>query len=210
MVMGILKIPEWIVKFAYVNFLWFFFTAIGLVVVGLFPATMALFAIMRKWIMGETDIPTFKTFWFYYKRDFVKGNIVGFVLTTISFVLYFDYVLLEQSGGLLFKILFSLLLPTIFMFIFTICYCFSVFVHYEYKPLHVIRNAFLVMIVSPLSTVMMIAGMVILYFSLRNFPGLIVLFGPSLLAFLIMWSSYISFENILSKKRKEESSIGLE
>ncbi|MDC3415921.1 YesL family protein [Aquibacillus salsiterrae] len=206
--MGILKIPEWIIKFTYVNLLWYCFTVVGLFFFGFFPATMALFAIIRKWIMGETDIPTFRTFWHYYKKDFVKSNVVGFMLTISSAMLYLDYVLLEQARGLIFNSLFALLLPIIFMFIFTICYSFSVFVHYNFRPVKVIHQAFLVMIVSPLSTLMMIAGMVILYFSLRGFPGLVVLFGPSLLALLVMYSSYLSFENILNRKQKDSVEVG--
>lgn len=89
------------------------------------------------------------------------------------------------------------------MFIMTFLYTFPVFVHYEVSIFHVMKNAFLIMIISPLSTIMIIAGSVILYFTMVNLPGLVPLFGVSLLSFLIMWSASLSFENIRRKKENE-------
>ena len=59
----VLSFCEWVLKFFYANLLWFVFTMLGLGVFGFMPATTALFSVTRKWIMGKTDIPIFKTFW---------------------------------------------------------------------------------------------------------------------------------------------------
>lgn len=59
---GIYHISNWIMRLAYVNFLWILFTLAGFIVFGFFPATIATFAVVRKWIFDTTDIPIFTTF----------------------------------------------------------------------------------------------------------------------------------------------------
>ncbi len=205
---GILKIPEWMLKFLYVNFLWICFSLVGLVMFGLFPATVAMFAIFRKWIMGETDIPIFRSFWRYYKKDFLKSNRLGLLLLVIGYTLYIDFQLLQYASDSVWITIISYVVATItLMYILTLLYVFPVFVHYEIPVFKVLNTSFLTMIVSPLSTIMMMAGSVILYFSLRNFLGLAVILGPSLFAFLVMCSVYLSFTKLIkSKAVKLESS----
>ncbi|WP_163537542.1 DUF624 domain-containing protein [Gracilibacillus sp. YIM 98692] len=200
---GILKIPEWILKFAYVNLLWICFSFLGLVMMGIFPATIAMFAIFRIWIMGETDLPILKNFWNYYKKDFFKSNILGSILFMIGYTLYIDFQLLQHASASVFITILTYVVAAItFMYILTLLYTFPVFVHYDISVIKVLKTSFLTMIVSPLPTIMMIAGCIILYFSLRNFLGLVVILGPSLFAFLIMCSAYLSFTNIVKSKEQ--------
>jgi uncharacterized membrane protein YesL len=196
---GILRIPEWMIKIAFINFLWVCFSILGIIIFGIFPATIALFAVIRKWLMGETDIPIFKNFWAFYKKDFLKSNFLGLMLVVIGITLYIDYQLLQQVSSNLIQWVYYLLLTITFMFIMTFLYTFPVFVHYDISVFQVMKKAFLIMIISPLSTIMIIAGSIILYFTMTNFPGLIPIFGVSLLAFLIMWSTNLSFANIRNK-----------
>ncbi|MGP4038684.1 YesL family protein [Gracilibacillus sp. D59] len=201
---GVLKIPEWILKFAFVNVLWICFSLLGLLIFGLFPATISMFAVLRKWIMGETEIPIFRSFWTYFKKDFIKSNVLGLILIPIGYTLYIDFQLLQHASDSMWITIISYVVAAIaFMYILTVLYAFPVFVHYEIPILKVLKTSFLTMIVSPLSTIMMIAGSVILYFSLRNFLGLSVILGPSLFAFLIMCSAYLSFRNIIQSKSSQ-------
>ncbi|MFC4402738.1 YesL family protein [Gracilibacillus xinjiangensis] len=64
---------EWISRFAYVNLLWIGFSLLGLVVFGFFPATAAMFALVRQWIMGNIDKPVFSSIWVTIKKNFSKA-----------------------------------------------------------------------------------------------------------------------------------------
>jgi len=198
---GILKIPEWIVKLAYVNFLWILFSVIGIGIFGIFPATIAMFAVVRQWLMGRTEIPIFKSFAVVFKKDFIKGNFLGFILSLVGFTFYLNFQLLGQANENAVQLFYYFLIPLAFMFILTVVYIFPVFVHYEIPLVHVFKNAFLTMIVSPLSTIGMVAGFIILYLALKSYPGLIILFGPILSTILIMWSSYLSFSHLQRRKQ---------
>ncbi|MFL6556498.1 MAG: YesL family protein, partial [Bacillus sp. (in: firmicutes)] len=68
---------EWFMRLAYVNLLWFFFSLAGLVLLGIMPATVALFTIVRKWQLKETDLPIWKTFLSVYRQEFKKSNGLG-------------------------------------------------------------------------------------------------------------------------------------
>jgi uncharacterized membrane protein YesL len=199
-VFGILKIPEWIVRFAYTNMLWILFTLMGGIILGIFPATTAMFAVVRRWLLGETDIPVFKTFWGFYREDFLKSNLLGLILTMIGLALYIDYQLLYQVGNDALRWLHYLFLTITSLFLLTLLYTFPVFVHYQLKVLQVLKTSFFIMAVSPLSTIMMIAGSILIYFSLVSFPGFVPIFSASLLSFLIMWAAHLSFLKIDRKK----------
>lgn len=77
MIGGIYTVMEWISRFVYLQFLWAMFTVVGLIGFGFFPATLTMFAVTRKWIRGQTDIPLFPVFKQLYKKDFLKFTYRG-------------------------------------------------------------------------------------------------------------------------------------
>ena len=79
-------------KITYVNILWIFFSIAGLVVLGIVPSTVALYGVIRKWVMKETEVPVFKTFFNIYKTEFVKSNVLGILMGIIGYVLFFNLV----------------------------------------------------------------------------------------------------------------------
>ncbi|MGG1687820.1 YesL family protein, partial [Pseudalkalibacillus sp. NRS-1564] len=66
------RITEWVARLVYVQCLWLVFSIVGLLVAGIFPATMGMFAVVRRWQLGETDVPVFPEFWTTYKQEFIK------------------------------------------------------------------------------------------------------------------------------------------
>src|SRR5690625_4041898 len=81
---------NWVTRLALLNVLALAFTIISLGVLGLFPALSASFAITRKWVSGETDIPVVRSFWKYFKKDFWKSNLLGYMIAAVSYILYLD------------------------------------------------------------------------------------------------------------------------
>ena len=204
---SILKISDWILKLAYLNALFIAFSFLGCLIGGVFPATTAMLTVIRKWLMGDTEIPVFSTFWVSYKKDFLRSNLLGYILTFIGFTLFMYYLLLNQTvSEVVVWLRYPLVIITIIYIVFLL-YVFPVFVHYEMKIPQILKTTFLIMSVSPLSTIMLIAAGIILYFTMSNFPGLIPLFGGSLIGFIVMWSSYLAFSHL---KRKEEKTVVLD
>lgn len=183
-----LRICEMITKLAYVNVLWILFTLLGFGVFGFMPATVALFTVNRKWVMGDKDIPVFKTFWTTYRQEFFKSTLFGFVLFAIGYIIYIDLAL-SPTGGL-----FTLLRVGLFIcgisYVILLLYIFPLYVHYDWKKRNYLKYAVLLGISHPHYTFLMLIGIGALYYLCITIPGLIPFFGASLLAYIIMWSGY--------------------
>lgn len=195
------RMMEWITRMAYLNILWLSFTILGLVILGLFPATNAMFAIVRKWIIGETDIPVFKTFWKIYKQEFVKSNMLGYLVSSVGYILYMDFVILNASTSNLVNLLNIPILLLSLIYLLTMFYIFPIFVHYDMKLFQVVKAAFFMMILNPLATFIMLLGSVSTYYIMINLQGLIPIFSGSVLALIIMMPAQHAFQKLNKKQQ---------
>src|SRR5699024_1930131 len=98
-------ISYWLMKMIYLNILWISFSLIGLLLLGFFPATAGMFAVTRKWILGDREIPVFKTLWKNYKTSFMQTNIIGYTFVLAGLILYFDLKFFRASDHLLLSVL---------------------------------------------------------------------------------------------------------
>jgi uncharacterized membrane protein YesL len=196
---GLYTLTEWITRFAYVNLLWIGFSLLGLVVFGISPATVAMFTIIRKWIMGDNEIPVFQTFWNSYKKEFLRGNRLGLIIALLAYIIFIDlnYIKLDT-------IIQIPLYLIIFVIVMTILYIFPVYVHYNVTYIQLFKNSFFIMMVNPLSSIMMLIGFVALFFVMKFLPALLFFFGGSLSAGIIMSSCYLAFQKIEKKLQKAE------
>ncbi|MGN7312619.1 YesL family protein [Alkalicoccobacillus gibsonii] len=188
---GLQKIAEWITRMAYLNLLWLGFTLAGLVLFTIFPATFAMFAVLRKWIMGESDLPVFKTFFSYLKQDFIRANLIGLVLVVIGFVLYVDlqFLLTFSGEGVVAYFYYPVLFVTLLVALGTL-FVFPVYVHYELNIRQVFKTAFFLMAVNPLLSILMIVALGTTFYAMLSFPATVIFFGVSIPAYLVMRISY--------------------
>jgi uncharacterized membrane protein YesL len=203
-IMGfIYKLTDWIMRLAYVNIPWIVFSIAGLVLLGFFPATIAMFSVIRLSAKNE-DVPIFKTFWNTYKQEFLKSNLLGLIVIITAFILYIDLQFLKETTN---TILQQLYLPLIFLsclFYLTVLYMFPIFVQYDLKIVQIIKNAFLIMIMNPLPTLYMISGIIAVYFAISYLPGLLPVFSGSILSLIIMSCATLAFKKIERKKSELE------
>ncbi|MEH7549842.1 MULTISPECIES: YesL family protein [Bacillaceae] len=184
---GFYSISEWILRFAYVNILWILFTIFGLVVFGFFPSTIAMFAVVRKWILKQHDIPVFKSFWITYKKEFVKANLLGLVICSLGFLTYSNITIVEATTVPTFKLLYIPNTIVIFIFLLTSLYIFPVFSHFDVHLGEGIKNAFILMVVNPIPTLCMATLTGFLGFIYLKLPGLLPFFSGSLTSYILMW-----------------------
>lgn len=192
-----IRFGEWALKLFLLNLLWFIFSVLGLLVLGIFPATAALFAVMRKLLMQSEDISIFKLFWNSYKNEFLKSNLLGFVISFIGFLLYIDYRVLQQlSVNILHQSLTITSFILIFLYVLVSIYIFPIFVHFNMSTFGYIKHAFILAIARPLKTLLVIVGLAVILYVLRLVPGLIPVFGVSLFSLLIMKGASYSLPEI--------------
>ncbi|MEH7180079.1 YesL family protein [Neobacillus vireti] len=192
---------EWIAKFAYINLLWIGFTLLGLVILGFFPATISLFTIIRKWMLGEGDIPIFRTFWKTYKSEFLRSNGLGLLVAFVSGLIILDLVFMKNLGNDFMSVIQIPLYMFIFAVVMTMLYLIPVYVHYELKLIQIVKNSFLMMLINPLENLVMLSGMAAMFFVVKFVPGLGFFFGGSISAAIIMASGYLAFNKVDKKKQ---------
>ncbi|MCH7323086.1 DUF624 domain-containing protein [Solibacillus sp. MA9] len=189
-----------LLKIVYLNFLWLFFSMLGFFIFGLFPATIALFTVIRQ-LLCEVEKPISQTFWQTYKKEWLRGNGYAAISYVVIAILAIDFYAIYS-----FEFLTILLIPTMiiaFLVFGTLCFFFPVYVHFELSFFTTIKQAFLFTLTSPF-TVLLNACIVLLMYGIFNLlPGAIPLFVGSVLSYFMMQFSMRAFKKIEQKKLKE-------
>lgn len=121
---GFYKLLEWISRLAFLNILWISFSLLGLILFGFFPATVAMYSVVRKWMYGKEDVSIFRTFWTAYKQEFVKSNLLGLIIFTIGVILYIDFHFVIQATNSFVSILY---IPFLLISFILVCMVFYIF-----------------------------------------------------------------------------------
>lgn len=195
--MGYYQFCTWVTRLAYVNLLWIGFTILGLGIFGFFPATVSMFAVIRKWLTGETDISVFTTFWKNFKTEFYKVNVLGYILLAIGAILYIDLMYVKGQPGMLFTVLQFGLLFLFFIYFIILLYVFPIFVHFKCSFKDYLKWSIILGIGNPILTALMLVAAVIAFLAtFMVIPALMVFFGGSVITFVIMWGAFQSFTKL--------------
>ncbi|WP_453991119.1 YesL family protein [Bacillus nitroreducens] len=197
---------EWVARLAYLNILWILFTIGGLVIFGVFPATIAMLATLRQFI-NKNEPPVFKTFWTYYKKEFLGSNKLGLIISVIGLILYMNISFLQSTSSEMSGFLFYSSLVMCCIYILIICYAMASYVEFEQSLGTHLKNAFLITIYSPVPSLLIIFGFAAVYFAVTNVSGLGFFFSMSLLGLVILSSANLAYKKVA--KKQEQLSNGV-
>ena len=195
------RVSVFISRLAYINLLWMMFTLMGLIIFGFMPATVAMFAVTRKWVTGSDDFPIFKTFWQNYKEEIVKSNLFGLFFVFIGYILYVNFMIVSDQVMWMTIVRYILLVASI-LYIVTVLMFFPVYVHLQLKGAEYIKTALLLGIAYPQYTVIMVVGIVGIQYIMMFLPGLIPFFTASLISYLLTKIVQVVFK-VVERKNKE-------
>ncbi|WP_404330145.1 YesL family protein [Mesobacillus maritimus] len=187
------RIFTWITRLVVINVLWILYTLIGLIVGGIFPATVSVLKIFRKWIMGEDEFSIWGTFKQEYRKEFIKSNVVGWILTMAGVILYLNYLVIKSMGdtNIVFLVAFYLL---ILFYLNLVIWSFPQLAHYNGKVKHFFKNAIILGFGRFHYTLaIMVYIFIVLYVSLK-FPGILPFFTISIGTYGWIWISMNVFQ----------------
>ncbi|KHF40224.1 YesL family protein [Halalkalibacter okhensis] len=190
-------------RLAYINILWIMFTLMGLVIFGFMPATVAMFAVTRKWINGSGDFPLFRTFWGYYKSEIVKSNVFGVFFVFIGYILYMNFILVPEQV-LWMTVLRYIFLVISIVYLITLLTFFPTYVQLNLKGTNYLKTSLLLGLAYPQYVVLMVAGIVGIQWVMMFLPGLIPFFAASLICYVLTWVMNIVFKNVEKKNQQYE------
>ncbi|WP_066253237.1 YesL family protein [Neobacillus drentensis] len=191
---------DWFIKLFYLNLLWVLFTFGGLVLAGIFPATIALFTVMKS-LQSRKNVRVFNEYWNIYKKEFFSANRLGIVLTVIPIIFYTDYLFVNQFSGTIAIITQGILLGCVCLYGITLMYVFPVYIQVKRKLFSTIKIAFLIGIAYPLFTFMMFISIASLLFLFAFLPMAGFLFFASASVFVLSFFA----QRLLIKIEVQES-----
>lgn len=178
---------EWIWKGILVNWCWFAFTILGFGVLGFFPASAALFTVVRKWMRNDTDIPVLKTFKDTYFKEWKRTNAIGLVFYGIGLFLVIDIRIVDQfMTGFLANLLSIFLYFLVFVLLLSVGYFFAIYAHYELPNKGYIKQSFLFTLTNLPSTILIVLGLTVIGYLINQYPGLIAFISAVVPAFWMM------------------------
>lgn len=187
-------------RFALLNILWLSFTIFGLVVVGLFPATVAMFSVARKWVQGEEDVSVIKSFWAFFKVNFVKANIYGWICALVGFILYLNYQVMITSGTEVPLVVVISFLLLVLIYLLLIVSVIPVSIHFEGNGRDILRKTSMFIIGRiHIALLFLLIVWTVSYMSLA-FPTVILFFSGSVLSYMLMWFFIRTLEKLEQKQ----------
>ncbi|WP_217587528.1 YesL family protein [Lentibacillus saliphilus] len=194
LVNGYYRFSVWTMRLAFLNVCWILFSALGLFVLGFMPATAAMFAIVRKWVRGEEDVPIFRSYWKAFKAEFVKANAAGLVLFVIGYMLILEFNILRGQDSFIYLVVSYTVLASLILYVAVFIYFFPILVHFRLKWVDYFKWPFIISFTHPVLTLFIMAVLWgVYYITWISIPALFFFFGGSVTALFIMWAVSKSF-----------------
>jgi uncharacterized membrane protein YesL len=188
-------------EFIYLNLLWLLFS---LPILTVFPATTAMFGVIRKWKLKQ-EVDIFSTFYKIFKENFVKSLLIGTVWLLLLFILVVDFQLANGLSPLLQMFGWVVLTILLILLLFTSSYVFSILVHLEASTFQIIRNALALAVLNPVITFLKLLLILFSAYIVFRVPVSIFVIG-SLGAYYFYSLDHTLFEKY---KKAQENSLGL-
>lgn len=181
-------------NFIILNLLWFVFTILGVGIMGLFPATAAIFSVSRDMVFYRDYDGIIKKFINFYFKNLIMPNIIGYFFVILLTLLYFNTRIIQLIG--IRSLYIALMSITSIIGIITIIafiQLFPIFVHFKFKWYTYIKQSYILTIAKPVNTVVIVVLLAINFFIHYLFSVLIFFLGISLTGYIIMKIAFYSF-----------------
>lgn len=184
------------VDYFILNLLW---VIASIPLITIFPATAAMFGVIRKRHLQKETNGIFIDFFSMFKENFKQSFVISIIWTIMAVFLYFDYLLLNQQQSFVSLILFIVLIIGIVLFSANTIYLFPIMVHFELTWKLVIRNAFFFSLMNPVLTVILLLNMAFGIVCFYGFPASVFIV-TSPLAYIIYYLCQNSFNLVIDNR----------
>ncbi len=134
---------EWMYKLFILNICWILLSLSGFIFLGVFPATVAIYATFRKDFQASGDIKLFQTFFYYFKKELVKANLYGYGMTLIGSILFLNIRIIGQlETSLLNSVLMILTYGLLILFLLVAMYFFTRVCSFSVKAYYLCKICF--------------------------------------------------------------------
>ncbi|WP_296978171.1 YesL family protein [Thermobacillus sp. ZCTH02-B1] len=170
-----------------------------------FPATAAMFTTVRKWVMGDVDVPLIKTFFRGYRENYKSAMFGGLLYTLMFVIIILDirFYLRGAPGIELISYIFMGIAALLFVSLFNF---FSMIVHYHMKTIDLLKNAVFITIGRPIRSLSSAIAAGGVFWISTKFTFLFPFFTFVIIAYL----SFLNFYQIYLKLKEQHERQELE
>ncbi|MCC5894513.1 MAG: DUF624 domain-containing protein [Alkalibacterium sp.] len=198
-----MKILEWVATLAYLNILWIAFSLLGLVVFGIGPATITVYALIRKKLRQGDLSHIFTLFRKEFRKQLNPGNIYFPIVMFVGIFLYIDMRIISVLPESM--IVQMVVIPALFILtalaIVVATFTLGYYVENEESIFRSFHQGFWVTLISPVSALVIIHALLLQFLILTYIPAFILFFSMSLYAFVTEWIMNKSFNRIKRRKK---------
>ena len=188
---GVYRMLDRAINFLFLNVIWLLFC---LPIITIFPATAAMFGVVREWNQKKNQ-GVFRTFFMLFKETFLKSFLFGIVWFILAYLFYFNISISLQMSGSLKLIILSILICLCLLFTLASIYLFPLMVHYKMQWVALIKNAILFS-VSQLKTTILCAIIILIAMFINYVMPIGIVFVWSVAAYNIYRFCDKSFKKI--------------
>ena len=176
------------------NILWTLGCLSGLIVLGIFPATVAMVAVIKHMVMEDDNPSIVRLFLENFNEQFFMANLLGYFMVAIGLIIFIDIRWIqEMNEGLLQQVMMGLTFIVVLIYLLSLMYLFPIYLHFRFTFIQYPFQAFIMAIGKPVQTLFLIVAMIIMIMVYMIFPVLMVVFGLSLIFYLLTRVTATSF-----------------
>lgn len=181
---------EFVTMLAVLQLMWIGLTILGLVIFGVSPATVGLFAVMRKRLQGQDHLRSLtRNYWTTYRAEFINSNKIGVILIGIGYFLIINLKIILTINGTFGLFLLTVIAMLTILYVVMVMNIFQVFAHYDLPFSRYFSTSLLLSISFPVQVIGSAMGLYGLYRIFLFMPGLLPFFGVSLTILFLTWMS---------------------
>jgi len=160
---------ERLANLALLNLLWILFC---LPIITIFPATVSMYGVVRKWIMKKETDGVFRAFFHQFRECFRQSFGISVLWAILAYLLYLDFQIIHSN-----KFLLGVFVLFVLVFFSFTMYLFPSMAHFQTDWKNIIRNSLIIAISFPLSTLVLLVILLVTLCLIYLFPLFITISG---------------------------------
>ncbi|MBT2726138.1 DUF624 domain-containing protein [Bacillus sp. ISL-75] len=180
------SLSTWISNLAYINILWLTFTLLGGVLLGIFPATIAMFFIIKRMFLEKSDFSIIKEFTILYKKEFKKSNLLFFPFILLAIIVAADIRFISSLDFAFNSLVVKLFYVLLFLLAMIFLYSLVVYIYGARGKKEIFKSSLYILFNNPMTNLYILTGLLLLHFLTLKVAGLSVLFSGSVFSLIVL------------------------
>ncbi|MBT2734429.1 YesL family protein [Bacillus sp. ISL-7] len=180
------SLSTWISNLAYINILWLTFTLLGGVLLGIFPATIAMFFIIKRMFLEKSDFSIIKEFTILYKKEFKKSNLLFFPFILLAIIIAADIRFISSLDFAFNSLVVKLFYVLLFLLAMIFLYSLVVYIYGARGKKEIFKSSLYILFHNPMTNLYILTGLLLLHFLTLKVAGLSVVFSGSVFSLIVL------------------------